>query len=204
MASARCPVVTSPPVGAVYDLSGNTAGYGAAGAYLRIVDWKEALRVAGGYSVHDRPHPRGELLVGGDCVATGYYRNAELTSEVFLEEDGVRWVRTGDIVVMERPGRFRIIDRKKDLVKLQSGEYISLGKVEAFLKSSVLVDNVWVTGDGIRDYLVAVVVPNQVRLSSVARGLGLPPCLQPEELARHPRLVARVQEDLAAWGRRGE
>lgn len=35
-------------------------------------------------------------------------------------------------------------DRKKDLVKLQAGEYVSLGKVEAMLKSCPLVDNICV------------------------------------------------------------
>lgn len=34
------------------------------------------------------------------------------------------------------------VDRKKDLVKLQAGEYVSLGKVESVLKSSTLIDNI--------------------------------------------------------------
>lgn len=34
------------------------------------------------------------------------------------------------------------LDRKKDLVKLQAGEYVSLGKVEAMLKNCPLVDNI--------------------------------------------------------------
>jgi acyl-CoA synthetase (AMP-forming)/AMP-acid ligase II len=40
-----------------------------------------------------------------------------------------RWFKTGDIGQVEADGTLRIIDRKKDLVKLQFGEYISLGKV---------------------------------------------------------------------------
>ena len=34
------------------------------------------------------------------------------------------------------------IDRKKDLVKLQAGEYVSLGKVESVLKNCSLIDNI--------------------------------------------------------------
>ena len=41
----------------------------------------------------------------------------------------LRWFKTGDIGQIDDDGTVRIIDRKKDLVKLQFGEYISLGKV---------------------------------------------------------------------------
>lgn len=36
----------------------------------------------------------------------------------------------------------QLLDRKKDLVKLQAGEYVSLGKVEAALKNCPLIDNI--------------------------------------------------------------
>lgn len=68
-------------------------------------------------------------MIGGGCVAAGYYKNETLTSESFREEDGVRWFYSGDIGEVHPDGSFKIIDRKKDLVKLQFGEYISLGKV---------------------------------------------------------------------------
>ena len=41
--------------------------------------------------------------------------------------------------------------RKKDLVKLQSGEYVSLGKVEALLKTCSLVENICVYGDPVSE-----------------------------------------------------
>ena len=44
----------------------------------------------------------------------------------------------------------RTVHRKKDLVKLQSGEYVSLGKVEALLKTCSLVENICVYGDPVR------------------------------------------------------
>jgi long-chain acyl-CoA synthetase len=55
--------------------------------------------------------------------------------------DGRRWFRTGDIAVADSDGSFRIIDRKKDLVKLQMGEYLSMGKVESVLKTNSLIEN---------------------------------------------------------------
>lgn len=48
-----------------------------------------------------------------------------------------------DIAEIEpKTGQIKIVDRRKDLVKLQFGEYISLGKVESELSSSNYVDNV--------------------------------------------------------------
>ena len=51
----------------------------------------------------------------------------------FFEENGKRWFRTGDIGEFDDGGNLRIVDRKKDLVKLQLGEYVSLGKVNIVL-----------------------------------------------------------------------
>ena len=52
----------------------------------------------------------------------------------FLKFCVFRWFKTGDIGQIDADGTVRIIDRKKDLVKLQFGEYISLGKVmEGFI-----------------------------------------------------------------------
>ena len=53
----------------------------------------------------------------------------EKTEEDFYDEDGKRWFKTGDIGQVTERGNICIIDRKKDLVKLQGGEYVSLGKV---------------------------------------------------------------------------
>ena len=53
----------------------------------------------------------------------------------------------GDIGQLSEKGTLMIIDRKKDLVKLQMGEYISLGKVETCLKVHPLVDNICVYAD---------------------------------------------------------
>jgi long-chain acyl-CoA synthetase len=41
----------------------------------------------------------------------------------------MRWFYTGDIGCFHQDGCIEIIDRKKDIVKLQHGEYVSLGKV---------------------------------------------------------------------------
>ncbi|EMP37283.1 Long-chain-fatty-acid--CoA ligase 3 [Chelonia mydas] len=97
----------------------------------------------GGYYNTDKPYPRGEILIGGQNVTMGYYKNEERTKKDFtVDETGQRWLHTGDIGEFHADGCLKIIDRKKDLVKLQAGEYVSLGKVEAALKNLPLVDNI--------------------------------------------------------------
>jgi long-chain acyl-CoA synthetase len=126
----------------------NYRGFGKVGPplvcnYIKLIDWEE-----GGYFVSDRDKfgtPRGEILVGGGNVTLGYYKNTEKTAEDYsTDKDGMRWFHTGDIGRMHLDGCLEIIDRKKDLVKLTCGEYVSLGKVESILKLSPYVENVMV------------------------------------------------------------
>ena len=131
-------------------------------------------------------------MIGGASVARGYFKNEEKTKEDFFNEGGKRWFRTGDIGEMFEDGTVRIIDRKKDLVKLQLGEYVSLGKVEAQLKTHPLVENICVYGDSyqvkissqissqshilipfvLQSYTVAVMVPIRGALEKLATDLG--------------------------------
>ena len=91
---------------------------------VKLVDWPEA-----GYRVTDKPRPRGEIITSGHHISKGYYEAEQLTEEAFIHDpDGTRWFLTGDIGEMLEGGKLKIIDRKKDIVKLQHGEYISLGR----------------------------------------------------------------------------
>ncbi|CAG2121355.1 unnamed protein product, partial [Medioppia subpectinata] len=137
--------------------------YGQVGAPLRgtkivLEDWEE-----GGYRATDKPNPRGEIVISSDSISAGYYKLESATEEAYYTDaDGQRWFRTGDIGEVYPNGNFKIIDRKKDLIKLSFGEYVSLGKIEAELKSNPLVDNICVYGHLYHSYLVALVVPNQL------------------------------------------
>ena len=58
-------------------------------------------------------------------------------------------------------------DRKKDLVKLLNGEYLSLGKVESELKGCSLVESICIYADGNKEYAIALMVPIQAQVSTV-------------------------------------
>ena len=107
------------------DLQIGHAGYPLEGSRIRLENWEE-----GGYTNEDKPYPRGEILIGGESVAKGYYKLNEETKETFFKDkEGIQWFRTGDIGEIDERGSIKIIDRKKDLAKLPNGEYLSLGKV---------------------------------------------------------------------------
>jgi long-chain acyl-CoA synthetase len=59
----------------------------------------------------------GELVLCGPNVMLGYWERPEETAKTFLERDGRRWMRTGDIVRMDEEGYFHFYDRSKDLIK---------------------------------------------------------------------------------------
>lgn len=106
------------------------------------------------YSVDDKPNPRGEMLVRGPCVFKEYYKNEDETKKT-LEADG--WFHTGDIAEVDSMGRFKIIDRKKNVLKLSQGEYISPERIEnVYLGSTNLVATAYVHGDPKESALVAI------------------------------------------------
>lgn len=136
---------------------------------IKLVSWEE-----GGYTVADKPMPRGEVVVGGVSVTAGYFNHQEKTNEVYkVDERGIRWFYTGDIGQFHPDGCLEIIDRKKDIVKLQHGEYISLGKVEAALTLSDYVDNIMVHADPFHNYCVALIVPSSHMLEKWAQEAGI-------------------------------
>ncbi|HYV65060.1 MAG TPA: long-chain fatty acid--CoA ligase [Myxococcales bacterium] len=63
------------------------------------------------------PGQVGELVLSSPSVMVGYWRRPEETARAFLERDGRRWLRTGDIVRMDEEGYFHFHDRAKDLIK---------------------------------------------------------------------------------------
>ena len=138
------------------------------GVQIRLVNWEE-----GNYRVTDKPRPRGEILISGGNITAGYFKQPEKTAEeYFVDDAGDRWFKSGDIGQMEEDGTLKIIDRKKDLVKLQFGEYVSLGKVESALKTNELVENICIYGDSTKSYVVALLMPDRVKIKNLAARLG--------------------------------
>merc|ERR1719237_888133 len=170
--TASCATVTH-----VRDRKTGRAGAPLMDVDIKLVNWDE-----GNYRVTDQPNPRGEIHVGGDNVAVGYFKNEKETAANFYEENGRRWFRTGDIGEFESDGVLKIIDRKKDLVKLQHGEYVSYGKTESVLKTAPIVENICAYANPSRDFIVAIVIPERKTLSEICPEDSLQECCGDNEV----------------------
>jgi len=162
---------------------------------IKLVDWEE-----GGYRSTDVNNPsigmpRGEILISGTNVTMGYYKQQEKTDEVFIKDsNGQMWFHTGDIGQWRADGTLQIIDRKKDLVKLSAGEYVSLGKVEAVAKHSPFVDNSCVCADSFNSYCVILVVPAEKKLMEWAAANGITG--EWKEICDNPAVAKAVLADI--------
>ncbi|CAD5215922.1 unnamed protein product [Bursaphelenchus okinawaensis] len=105
---------------------------------------------------------KGEVLIKGPCVTTGYFNNPEKTAELF---DAEGYLHTGDIGQILPNGTLKIIDRKKHIFKLAQGEYVAPEKIENVYVQSGYVQQAYVDGDSLEPHLVAVIVPEAKELT---------------------------------------
>jgi long-chain acyl-CoA synthetase len=119
----------------------------------------------------------GEILVRGELVMHGYWRNEVETARVLV--DG--WLHTGDVGHLDAKGRIVITDRKKDLIVNDKGDNVAPQKVEGMLTVQPEIGQAMVTGDR-RPYLVGLVVPDPEWAGEWARENAA----DPETLAANP------------------
>ncbi len=109
----------------------------------------------------------GEILVRGELVMHGYWRNEAETARAL--QDG--WLHTGDIGHIDEAGRIVITDRKKDMIVNDKGDNVSPQKVEGMLTLQPEVAQAMVVGDK-RPYLVGLIVPDAEWALEWARANG--------------------------------
>jgi long-chain acyl-CoA synthetase len=114
----------------------------------------------------------GEILIRGDVVFRGYYRNPEATAEA-VDADG--WLHTGDVARWDDgpAGReLRIIDRKKDIMITAGGKNITPSEIENALRISPFIKEAIVIADR-RRFVSALLQIDFESVANWAEGQGL-------------------------------
>ncbi|KAJ2898651.1 medium-chain fatty acid-CoA ligase faa2 [Coemansia aciculifera] len=159
-ASTECNATAT--ASAIDDRRGGHVGVPYAGVDIRLRDVPEM-----GYLATDTPCPRGEVLIRAKHLFKGYYKDAEKTRAAM---DG-DWLITGDIGQFEEDGNLKIIDRRKNILKLAQGEYVAVEFLETVYSRCPFVLNIFVHGDSLQSKLIAVVVPDPETFLPWARSI---------------------------------
>ena len=109
----------------------------------------------------------GEMILAGPNVMRGYWKRPESNKADFIEIDGTRWFRTGDLVRMDEEGYFHFFDRKRDLIKYK-GYSVFARQVEEVLYKHPQIKSAGVVG--VKDPAVGQFIKAYVVLQGEARG----------------------------------
>ncbi len=111
----------------------------------------------------------GEILVRGELVMLGYWRNQPETDKTII--DG--WLHTGDIGHIDEAGRIVITDRKKDIIVNDKGDNVAPQRVEGMLTLQPEIAQAMVAGDR-KPYISALIIPDTEWAQDWAKAHGLP------------------------------
>lgn len=116
------------------------------------------------------PMPRGEIWMRGPGVFLGYYKNEEKTHEA-LTEDG--WLKSGDVgAILPKTHCLKIIDRKKNIFKLQQGEYVAAERVENAYSDYTGLKEIFLYGDSNETFCICIGVPEPAKIKELGEKVG--------------------------------
>lgn len=134
----------------------------------------------------------GEITVKGPSIFKSYFKNDEMTAEVFTA-DG--FFKTGDIGHLDEEGYLHITDRKKEMFKTSGGKYIAPQVIENLAKASKFIEQIMVVGDG-EKMPCAFVQPDFNFIKNWAERKQLNIGTTPAEMAKSPELKERIKKEI--------
>ena len=137
----------------------------------------------------------GEILVRGSGLFMGYWQNEAATRE--MVPDG--WLHTGDIAQITPEGRYRIIDRKKDIMITSGGKNIAPSEIENLLKASPYISEAVLFGDS-RKFVSALIEIDFSTVSEWARQYGIL-YTSFTSLSSHPKVNELIASEIEAANR---
>jgi long-chain acyl-CoA synthetase len=133
----------------------------------------------------------GELLYRQPGIFVGYHKDPLQTAEVL--KDG--WFHSGDSVILSADGHLVFIDRLRELVELAGGGTLAPQMIEARLRFSPFIRDVWVLAGPDRSYVTAVIIINYNQVSKWA-GKRRMAFTALADLSQRPEIVALIRGEI--------
>ncbi|WP_329121489.1 AMP-dependent synthetase/ligase [Streptomyces sp. NBC_01353] len=130
----------------------------------------------------------GEVLLHGEHIFTGYWKNEAATAEALA--DG--WFHTGDIGTLDEDGYLAITGRKKEILVTAGGKNVAPAVIEDRIRAHALVAECMVVGDG-RPFVGALVTLDEEFLGRWASEHGKPADSTAASLRDDAELLAEIQ-----------
>ncbi|MGN9808752.1 AMP-dependent synthetase/ligase [Micromonospora sp. BQ11] len=131
----------------------------------------------------------GEILIAGDLIFQGYWRNEAATAEA-ITSDG--WFRTGDLGHLDDDGFLSITGRKKEIIVTAGGKNVAPAVLEDQVRAHPLVSQCVVVGDR-QPFIAALVTVDEEALPTWLESAGLPAGTVIDQLRDHEGLRAEIQ-----------
>ncbi|MBB4961143.1 AMP-dependent synthetase/ligase [Micromonospora polyrhachis] len=131
----------------------------------------------------------GEILIKGDLVFQGYWRNPEATASA-LTDDG--WFHSGDLGELDGDGYLSITGRKKEIIVTAGGKNVAPAVLEDPVRAHPLISQCVVVGDR-KPFIAALITIDEEAWPNWLAGHGHPAGTPVAELAEDPILRAEVQ-----------
>jgi len=131
------------------------------------------------------PDQHGEIVVDGPQVFRGYWNNPEATAAAFVELEGRRWFRTGDLGRMDKDGYYYIADRLKRMINA-SGFKVWPAEVESLLHQHPAVQEACI-----------IALHDAYRGQSVKAAIVLRPALRDSTTAQD--IIDWARQNMAAY-----
>ncbi|WP_406062408.1 AMP-dependent synthetase/ligase [Micromonospora sp. NBC_00860] len=131
----------------------------------------------------------GEILISGELIFQGYWRNETATAET-ISADG--WFRTGDLGQLDTDGYLSITGRKKELIVTAGGKNVAPAVLEDLVRAHPLISQCVVVGDR-KPFIAALVTVDEEALPTWLESAGMPLDTTVEQLREHEGLRKEIQ-----------